>query len=200
MRNDKSMVIPPKTIIFRHPAAVFKLDENIWNHAEFIKDYRLEDNTSEGFYYAEAIGRAIVSDKLFIVCNYNPIVAWFFESLLTNSCNKNYMDWNFIAFFHDDEASGEIQGRQIIPNVLKRNTLLNISNYGFIVKYTIPPGYTVTEQDISAINDFWKEPEDMESFEEILANSRETPFPFYDSFAALRELYTDDRYQRYMSA
>ena len=196
MKNDVSMAMPPKTVIFRHPAAIFKLDDNIWNNAKFIKDYKPGGNTPEGFFYAEAIGRAIVSDKRFIVCNYNPVIAWFFESLLINSSNNRYMDWNFVAFFHD-EASGGIQE---LSDAIKRNTLLNISNYGFIVKYSITLGYTVTEQDIKAINDFWKEPEDMESFEEILANSRETPFPFYDSFAALRELYTTDRHQSCMSA
>jgi len=200
MENDKSMAMQPKTVIFRHPAAVFSLDENIWNNAKFIKEHRPEDSKSEGLYYAEAIGRATVSDKLFIVINYSPIIAGFFELLLTNSYSNKYMDWSFIAFFHDDEAFGKMQERQNVPDILKRNTLLNISNYGFIVKYTITPGYTVTGQDIKAINDFLKEPEDIESFEEILANSREPPFPFYDSFAALRELYAGDRYQRCMSA
>jgi len=200
MKNDVSMAIPPKTVIFRHPAAVFSLDENIWNNAKYIKNHRPEDGKSEGLYYAEAIGRATVSDKPFIVINYNPIIAGFFELLLTNSYSNKYMDWSFIAFFHDDKASGKMQERQNVTDVLKRNTLLNISNYGFIVKYTITPGYTVTEQDIRAINDFLKEPEDIESFEEILAKLREPPFPFYDSFAALRELYTCDRHQSCMSA
>jgi len=200
MKNNVSMALPPKTIIFQHPAAVFSLEENILNHAKFIKKHRPEDGKSEGLYYAEAIGRATVSDKLFIVIDYNPIIAGFFDLLLINSYSNKYMNWNFIAFFHDDEAFGKTQERQNIPDALKRNTLLNISNHGFIVKYTIAPGYTVTEQDIEAINDFLKEPEDIESFEEILASSHEPPFPFYDSFAALRELYAGDRYQRCISA
>jgi hypothetical protein len=200
MKNDKSMLVPPKTVIFQHPAVVFSLDENIRNNAKFIKEYRPEYNISEDLYYADAIGNAAVSDKLFIVINYNPVTAGFFELLFTDSRNNKYMDWNFIAFFHDGEAPGIIQERQNIPDGLKRNVLLNISNYAFIVKYTITPGYTVTEQDIKAINEFLKEPEDIESFEEILTNSHEPPFPFYDSFVALRELYTGNGYTGYMSA
>jgi len=73
-----------------------------------------------------------------------------------------------------------------IPEETKRNVLINMWQVGlYIVKYTIKQGYTVTEKDIKAIKDYWKEPIDVESFEKLFTDSPKPPFPFYDTLTAL---------------
>ena len=185
---DKSYVVPPKTVIFCHPAAVFQLDENIRGKAVFIEDCNPENTWSRVMHYEKEIRKAANSDKLYVVVKYNQFMAECFEALLTDPDSCNYKDWSYMTFFHDDEAYGT---KEKISRETKRDILINMSGFAFMMRYTVKYGYTVTEQDIKAINDFWKEPEDIDSFEKFFTNPSEPPFPYYDDYLALKELFRE---------
>jgi len=185
----ESNLVRPKTVIFRHPAAVFNFDKNVRSNAVLIKEQKPEGKTLTGIYYSEEVRRAVDSDKLYIVVNYSRLAAILFEKLLTNSDKYDIMEWHFITFFHDD-VSGTEQESQNIPLDLKRDLIISMFQCSYVMKYTVPYGYTLTEQDIKGINDFWKEPDikSPKDFNELIRNPRKPPFPFYDSLAALREI------------
>ena len=188
MENRKSTVIPPKTVIFRNKAAVFGFDEDISSKAFFIEEQKPEDDETRGVYYAAAIREAADSDKLFIVMDYSETTAFLFELMLTFSKNYEYAEWNFMTFFHDDDVVCMKEKKQTNYCDLKRKLLMNMLNYGFIMKYVLPFGHILTGQDIKAIKDFWMEPEDAETFDELFTRPHEPPFPFYDSITALKRL------------
>jgi len=190
MEFIESFVVPKKTVIFCHPAAVFKLDINIRRNAVFINEQKQEDNRSEGIYYIEEVKKAADSDKFFIVVNYSWLVALIFKLHLTKSDKHDIAEWRFMTFFHDDKDSGTGQKSQDIPLDLKRDVLIDMLHCNFLAKYTVPYGYTVTERDIKAIDEFWKEPDVKltKEFKELSRKKREPHFPFYNGFVALREM------------
>ena len=168
--NDKPSVITPKTVIFCHPAADFKLDRNIRRKAVYIRDCYLENHEERVIYYAMKIKKALLSKKSYLVVNFNQLVIQVFEAILTNQDTWDYKGWSFMAFFHDDEDNGA--GEHIPPDV-KREILIGMYHNSYMMEYTIPRGYTLTEQDIKDIKEWWDWPKKEKNFPCPMTTGRE---------------------------
>ena len=183
--NDKKSVVTPKTVIFRHPAAVFKLEKKIKKQAAYIKDCYLENHEEKVLYYALAIKKAAESNKSYVVVNFSQLLIQIFEAILTDPDRWDYKDWSYMTFFNVDEDSGK---NDKISNDVKRDILCGMYHNSYLMKYTVPWGYTVTEQDIKAIDEWWDWPNKVKTIEELFTGSRKPPFPFYDVVLAYKEL------------
>ncbi|MDR1838267.1 MAG: hypothetical protein LBQ93_01585 [Treponema sp.] len=183
--NDKTPVVTPKTVIFCHPVADFKLDRNIRRNAVYIRDCYLENHEERVIYYAMKIKKAFMSKKSYMVVNFSQLVIQVFEAILTNQDTWDYKDWSFMAFFHDDEESSE---GKIISADVKRDILIGMYHNSYMMEYTIPRGHTLTEQDIKAIKEWWDWPNKETTIEELFNYSRKLPFPFYDIIEAYKKL------------
>ena len=59
----------------------------------------------------------------------------------------------------------------------KRCFFLVMGEYGFIMKYTIPYGHTITGKDLKAIDDIWEAPKNTRTGEGL--TNRKSLFPIY---------------------
>jgi len=170
-------VIPPKTVIFSHLGAVFSLDEKIRGNADSINN-PMEDNTIATLkHYDKEIREVALTDKKYILTRYTPLIGESFGGLLRNFGGKDFRGWKFMTFFHEDKEIKEKQRAEEKLELFKRGFLTLMRKYDFIIKYTIPYGHTITEDDLKAIDEFWESPGQAETIEEI--KDRKPPFPIY---------------------
>jgi hypothetical protein len=138
--------IPEMTVIFRHKAASFKIDSQLRYDAVYIKDPDLSDKVTATDFYSNELHRASNSGKSFIIMNFNNIIADLFNTLISNPDTLNYKNWIFLSFFHDDDAA---QTKRSIDK--KVDILLNMQDYHFIKKFSIPPNANLTLRAVMPI-------------------------------------------------
>ena len=144
--------IPEMTVIFRHAAASFKLDNHIRYDAIYIKEPDLADRKAAmEFYYNEFV-RASNAFKSFIVMNYSPFVGEYFSSLLSKAETPNFKNWTYLAFFHEDNETLLIKHKKSVDMInLKTSILLNMQDYCFIKRFYLPLNHTLTFRDVSPV-------------------------------------------------
>ena len=141
--------IPERTIIFRHPAASFKLDSRIRYDAVYIKDPDLSNVNNANTFYQTELNHIKNSDKSFVIMNYNPIIADCFTSLLSNPDSYDYKNWIMLIFFHDDKDTVLVKHKKNTDIMkLKANILLGIQEHKFIKPYFLPFNHVLTFREV----------------------------------------------------
>jgi hypothetical protein len=176
---NKTFIVPPKTVIFSNIGAVFNLDENIRRNAFNVINPLEDDIEATLTHYEKEIVKAALSGKKYVLTRSSPLIAESFEELLLDSGSQNYKDWKFITFLHDYEAVDAEPGTKKRMELYKRCFFLVMGKYEFIMKYIIPYGHTITEDDLKEIDDSWETPRYAKITEEPA--NRKPLFPIYAS-------------------
>lgn len=144
--------IPEMSVIFRHAAVSFKIDNHIRYNAIYIKEPDLTDTkAATDFYYSEFL-RASNSFKSFIVMNYSTFVGEYFSSLLSKTENPKFKNWTFLAFFHDDNETPLVNHKKGVNIIdLKTSILLNMQGHRFIKRFYLPLNHTLTFHNVLPI-------------------------------------------------
>ena len=141
--------IPERTVIFRHSAASFKLESRIRYDAVYIKDPDLTDKITAETFYRNELDRIANSEKSFVIMNYNPIIADYFSTLLSNPDSYNYKNWIFLTFFHEDKDTFLVKHKKNMDVMeIKAKILLSIQEHKFIKQYILPYNHTLTFREI----------------------------------------------------
>jgi hypothetical protein len=144
--------IPEMTVIFRHSAASFKLDNRIRYDAIYIKEPDLTDHKAAAETYYSDFVRASNAFKSFIVMNYNPFVGEYFSSLIAKPDTINFKNWIFLAFFHEENETLLIKHKKGADMVsLKTDILLSMQDHHFIKRYYLPLNHTLTFAEVLPI-------------------------------------------------
>jgi len=144
--------IPERTVLFRHPAASFKVDSRIRYDAVYIKEPDLSDVSKALAYYKTELNRIEKSKKSYVIMNYNPIIADCFSSLLSIPDSYNYKNWVMLAFFHEDKDTLLVKHKKSIDIInLKVDILLSIQEHKFIKPYVLPVNHVLTFPEIMRI-------------------------------------------------
>ena len=140
-----------KIIIFAHKACHFIIDPSITREAVYIPPAK-EEWQGTGLnilYYIEEMKEAANSDKKYLIMTYEPIIGASIKALMLAPDQFNFQYWSFLTFFHADISPEGIEPNPMYnTNDGKMDALWEFDSYPFINKYTIPPGYTLTSDDI----------------------------------------------------
>jgi len=151
MESDKPFIALPKTIIFLHPGAFFRLEVSIWRNANHILEKKAWDTRRPGIYIRDEMTRAAFSDKPYIIVNYSEVIASFFAMQVSDEIHNGiYCNWTYLTFFHDDKAMGKKRKKEKM-SFYKQIFLKNMAQFPYLKKFTVSYGYTITEKDIRAI-------------------------------------------------
>jgi len=169
-----------KTVIFLHSEVSFEIDQKIKDDAFYIK--KEGEGGEAALHYVRELRKAALSGKNFIIIEYEKLIGLIINTLLETPGQFNFCGWYFNIFFHADTApTGGEQHKMYNAGNEKYKILWELYGYSFITKYAIPVGYTVTYDDFRKLKDFFKEPEDIEAFKELLRNPPRSPFPYYEA-------------------
>jgi len=153
--NPKSFIrtdIPERTVLFRHPAASFKVDSRIRYDTEYIKAPDLSDVSTALTYYKTELKRIENSKKSYVIMNYNPIIADCFSSLISDPDSYNYKNWVMLAFFHEDKDTFLVKHKKSVDIIdLKADILLSIQEHKFIKPFILPVNHVLTFQEVMRI-------------------------------------------------
>jgi len=144
--------ITERTVIFRHPAASFKLDSRIRYDAVYIKDPDFSDESKTLIYYKTELNRIKNSKKSYIILNYNPIIADYFSTLISTSGSYEYKNWIFLTFFHEDDKTLLVKHKKSVDILaLKTKILSSMEDRQFIQRFSLPLNHTLTFHDVLPI-------------------------------------------------
>lgn len=169
-----------KTVIFLHSEVSFEIDQKIKDNAYCIE--KAEEGEVAAIHYVRELRKAALSDKNFIIMHYEKVIGFIINILLQTPGQYYFCGWRFNIFFHADTAPAGVKQHEMYnANDKKYQILRELFDCPFIFKYAIPVGYTATYDDLRKIKDFFKEPEDIESFEELFKNPPQSPLPYYET-------------------
>jgi len=144
--------IPEKTVLFRHPAASFKVDSRIRYDAVYIKDPDLTSEKIALSFYKTELKRIENSEKSYIIMTYNPIISDYFSTLLSNPDSYDYKNWIFLAFFHEDNETLLLKHKKNIDILdLKAKILSSMEDHQFIQRFSLPLNHILTFNNILPI-------------------------------------------------
>ena len=180
-----------KTVIFLHPAVSFEIDQKIKDDSYCIK--KAGEGGEAALHYVSEMRKAAVSDKNFIIMDYDKTIVFIINMLLQTPGQYYFCGWSFNIFFHADTApTGGKQHEMYNAGDEKYQILWELLECPIIIKYAIPVGYTATYDDFQKLSGLFKEPEDIESFEELLKNPRRPPLPYYEpDYKRLKDLFNE---------
>ena len=141
--------IPEMTVIFRHAAAYFKLENRISYDAIYIKEPDLVDRKVAAETYYKDFLRATNAFKSFIAMNYSPFVGEYLSSLLSKTENSQFKNWTFLAFFHEDNETPLVNHKKSVDMIdLKTSILWDIQDHHFIKRFYLPLNHTLTFHNV----------------------------------------------------
>ena len=160
-----------KIVIFIHAANQFIIDGSITANAVYIKmaDEECEESGKSLIYYKTEIKNAEMSDKKYLIIEYEPAIGSLIKSLFRKKEEINFNNWMFLAFFHNE----------YMAPVNDRDTIMSFLGFNYILRYTIPAGYVLTANDLQKIDDDLAVPDTREEFIKKFGKSFKPYFPHY---------------------
>ena len=113
---------------------------------------------------------------------YEPVIGVMIDALMKAPRKYNFCYWHFDAFFHADTCPpGAEPSPMYNTNDKKMEMLREFFYCPFIWTHTIPPGHTLTADDLRKMKEIFAVPETVEEFKEMFRNPRKPHFPHYET-------------------
>jgi len=140
------------TVILINISAAFTFSPELEKDVSFLLDLPYEvpedliEFTKTAGLYLRNIEKAVASGYSIILLYSTPLVCEMLNQLRIKPDKPNASDWQVITFYHDDESllNADINIEPASRINIKRNALLQFSEYPFIKKISIPYGHVIT--------------------------------------------------------
>jgi len=113
-----------------------------------------------------------------------PSFTIFKLQLSNDKQNNSYINWNYITFLHEESSVLSHKKLKIQYNI-NHDVLMDMTRNAFMMIYTVPYNYSVTEKDMKAFNNYWKYLRNIKNAEE--RDVIKPPFPLFDCNAVMEK-------------
>ena len=157
---DEIILTRDITVLFEPLTTIVEIEDDLKNDVFLVMDERLYDleKMNNQMEYQSCIfdnmKAAIGSGKPIILISYYPLVALSLKVLggLLEKNNGRYK-MKFVAFFHDDEQTEDLEHLEGIDDMLELKDLIieSMEEFPFIKKATIPVGLNIDREYLNKI-------------------------------------------------